>query len=135
MYSIKPGRGPSLMGGIVGIVVAVFGVVWTVGAMSMGAPPFFALFGLAFVGIAIAGVVYNLYNATSRNRMSSFDVTTDREEQDPIAGALGHGEPPRKSPPKSPPAQPRKFPGDHCPFCGAKVAVDFDYCPQCGKDI
>lgn len=68
------------MGGVGGIVVAIFGVIWTIGALSMGAPPFFALFGLLFVVMAIAGVVYNFYNATSRNRMSSFDVTTDGEE-------------------------------------------------------
>ena len=135
MYSVKPGRGPSLMGGIVGIVVAVFGVIWTVRAISMGAPPFFALFGLVFVGMAIAGVVYNLYNATSRNRMSTFDVTTDHEEGDPIADALDDGGASPQSPHSPPSKGPRKFPGEHCPFCGIKVAADFDYCPKCGKDI
>ena len=135
MYSVKPGRGPSLMGGIMGIVVAVFGVIWTVGAISMGAPAFFALFGLLFVGMSIAGVVYNLYNATSRNRISTFDVTTDREEGDPIADALGHGAASPQSSHSPPSKGPRKFPGEHCPFCGIKVAADFDYCPKCGKDI
>jgi xanthosine utilization system XapX-like protein len=123
------------MGGICGIVVAVFGVIWTVGAMSMGAPPVFALFGLVFVGMAVAGVVYNLYNATSRNRISSFEVTTEREEGDPISDALGHGGTSPQSPENTMSKGPRKFPGDHCPFCGAKVAADFDYCPKCGKDI
>ena len=42
MYSLKPGRGPSLMGAVGGIVVAIFGVIWTFAAMSMGARPFFA---------------------------------------------------------------------------------------------
>ena len=135
MYSVKPGRGPSLMGGIGGIVVAVFGVIWTVGAMSIGAPPIFALFGLLFVGMAIAGVVYNLYNATSRNRISTFDVTTHREEGDPIADALDQGAASHQSPHSPPSKGPRKFPGEHCPFCGTKVAADFDYCPKCGKDI
>ncbi len=135
MYSIKPGRGPSLIGGIGGIVAAVFGVIWTVGAMAMGAPLVFALFGLLFVGIAVAGVVYNLYNATSRNRMSSFDVTTEGEERDPIADALGHGGTSRQSPENTMSKGPRKFPGDHCPLCGAEAAADFDYCPKCGKDI
>ena len=120
MHSIKPGRGPSLMGGIVGIVVAVFGVIWTVGAWSAGAPPVFALFGLLFVGLAIAGVVYNLYNATSRNRVSSFDVTTEREEGDPMADALGHGAESRQPPQGAPPEGPRKFPGDHCPFAALR---------------
>ena len=35
MKSIKPGRGPSMMGGVMGIVVAVFGVIWTAAAISM----------------------------------------------------------------------------------------------------
>jgi len=135
MYSVKPGRGPSLMGGVGGVVAAVFGVIWTVGAMSMGAPPFFALFGLLFVGMAIAGVVYNFYNATSRNRMSTFDVTTDNEERDPIANALGHDREPRQSPQGGSSKGPRQFPGEHCPFCGAKAGPDFDFCPKCGKDI
>ena len=123
MYSVKPGRGPALMGGIGGIVVAVFGVVWTVGAMSMGAPPFFALFGLLFVGMAIAGVVYNFYNATSRNRLSTFDVTTDREEGDPIADALGRGGASRQSAQNDSSKGPRKFPGEHCPFCAAELRI------------
>lgn len=135
MYSIKPGRGPSLMGGIGGIIVAVVGVIWTVVAISLGAPVVFALIGVVFTSFVIAGAVYNLYNATSRNRMSDFDITTDGEERDPIADALGHGGTSRQSPEDAMSKGPRKFPGDHCPFCGVKVAADFDYCPKCGKDI
>lgn len=135
MYSVKPGRGPSLMGGVAGIAVAVGGVIWTVFAMSIGAPPFFALFGLLFVGVAIAGVVYNLYNATSPDRMSTFDVTTDDEEGDLIARALGHGGPTPEAPQDGSREGPRKFPGEHCPYCGAKAGPDFDFCPKCGRDI
>lgn len=141
MYSIKPGRGPSLMGGVGGIVAAVFGVGWTIFALSMGAPPLFALFGVVFIVVAIVGVVYNFYNAASRDRMSTFDVTTDAEEGDPIARALGHDPriplPPRaQSPaPAQPATGPRQFPGEYCPFCGTKVGADFNYCPKCGKDI
>jgi xanthosine utilization system XapX-like protein len=123
------------MGGIGGIVAAVFGVIWTVGALSIGAPPFFALFGLVFVGMAIAGAVYNFYNATNRNRMSTFDVTTDVEEGDPIATALGHGRTANQTSPGEVSQRPRKFPGEHCPFCGAKAGPDYDYCSKCGKDI
>jgi len=36
MKSIKPGRGPSMMGGIAGVFVAVFGVFWTIMATAMG---------------------------------------------------------------------------------------------------
>ncbi|MCU0914021.1 MAG: zinc ribbon domain-containing protein [Planctomycetes bacterium] len=134
MYSVKPGRGPSMMGVVGGIAAAVFGVIWMMGAASAGAPPSFTLFGLVFVGLAIAGVVYNACNATQKNRMSEFDITTPDEEQDPIARALGHA--PRAPGNKKPESnEPRKFEGEFCPFCGARARPDFDYCPKCGKDI
>ena len=135
MYGVKPGRGPSLMGGIGGIAVAVFGVFWTFMAMSIGAPPFFALFGLVFVAMAIGGAVYNFYNATSPNRMSTFDITSANEEADPIARALGHDHAPESADPGQGTVGQRKFPGEFCPFCGAKVAADFEFCPKCGRDI
>ncbi|MGQ9778577.1 MAG: zinc-ribbon domain-containing protein [Bacillota bacterium] len=133
MYSVKPGRGPSLMGGIGGIVAAVFGVIWTVGAISMGAPSIFPLFGLVFIVAALGGAVYNFYNAASRNRMSTFDITAGNEETDPIAEALGYADRPASV--DRAPAGPRRFPGEYCPFCGMKVGADFNYCPKCGRDI
>ncbi len=135
MYSIKPGRGPSLIGGVGGLVVAVFGVVWTIGALSMGAPVFFALFGVVFVVMAIAGAVYNFSNAVNRDRMSTFDITSGNEEADPIAKALGYTDQPSRADRNEASAGPRKFPGEFCPFCGAKAGPDFDYCPKCGRDI
>ncbi len=45
-----PSRGASLL---VGLVVAGFGVFWTVTAAGMGAPGFFPLFGVLFVGMAV----------------------------------------------------------------------------------
>lgn len=36
MKSVKPGRGPSFLGGVVGLFMALFGVLWTVVAFSMG---------------------------------------------------------------------------------------------------
>ena len=52
MKSVKPGRGPSMMGGIIGIFVALFGVFWTVMAIASGAA-IMAPFGIIFVVIAI----------------------------------------------------------------------------------
>jgi hypothetical protein len=137
MYSIKPGRGPSLMGCVGAAVVAVFGVIWTVSASGAGAPSVFTLFGIVFVVAAIAGGIVNLYNATSRNRFSTYDITTHREESDPIAEALDlhpkeQGEE-RRPPPA--PGDPRRVEGDYCPYCGGAVDDDFDFCPKCGKDI
>ncbi len=134
MYSVKPGRGPSMMGAVGGIAAAIFGIIWMLGAASAGAPASFVLFGVVFVGLAIAGVAYNVYNATQKDRMSTFDITTENEEQDPVAQALGHApRPPDKE--KTLDQKPRKFEGEFCPFCGAQASPEFDYCPRCGKDI
>ena len=38
MKSIKPGRGPSMMGAVGAAFAVVFGIIWTMAAASMGAP-------------------------------------------------------------------------------------------------
>jgi len=134
MYSVKPGRGPSMMGVVGGVAAAVFGIIWTITATSMGAPGFIVLFGVVFVGLAIAGVIYNAYNATQKNRMSAYDITTRNEEPDPVARALGHA-PRTPEQDRTGENRPRKYEGEFCPFCGAKASPEFNYCPQCGKDI
>ena len=140
MKSIKPGRGPSMMGVIVGIAVAVFGVLWTIGAASittdmggMFAPdPFeqtmsaiFPLFGVVFVIIAIVGVVYNYKNATGKNRYSAYDIVDGNEEPDPLNERFG--------------AEPQQHAGAEesafCPYCGAKIEGDYRYCNKCGKRL
>ena len=128
MYSVKPGRGPSLMGGFAGIVAAVFGVIWILIAGSIGAPPIIRLFGGLFVILAIGSSIYNLINATRRDRMSTFDITTGSEEQDPLTRLIRNSE-------TNGSAGTRKYPGKFCPFCGVEVHEDFDFCPTCGKDI
>lgn len=122
------------MGAVGGVAAAVFGVMWIITASSMGAPGFIVLFGVVFVGVAIASVAYNAYNATQRNRMSTYDITTRSEEPDPIARAMGHA-PPTSERDRTEGSKPRKYEGEFCPFCGAKASPEFNYCPQCGKDI
>jgi hypothetical protein len=49
---------PSSVGSMVGgVVVIVFGIFWTVTAAGMGAPGFFPLFGLVFIGFAVFGMI------------------------------------------------------------------------------
>ena len=67
MKSVKPGRGPSMMGGIMGIAVGLFGVFWTILAVSGGAW-FMAPFGIIFVVIAVVQAIYNFKNAKNPNR-------------------------------------------------------------------
>lgn len=133
-YSVKPGRGPSLMGGVSSLAAAGFGVLWTVFAANMGAPWPFTGFGIIFIFLSLAGAAYHFFNVGSRNRMSSFDIATPGEERDPISHALGYEKELRPGSHNQPSGK-RKIPGDFCPYCGQKVEAHFDFCPQCGKDI
>jgi len=109
VYSVKPGRGPSAMSAVGGVIAIGFGVVWTIlaGALAYGVsialgsdfgeqigilrfiPMVFPLFGVLFIAMGIANVVYSLRNATSPNRYSAVDITTGSEEPDPLNEAFG----------------------------------------------
>ncbi len=128
MKSIKPGRGPSMMGGISSILVAVFGVVWTIGALSMGAGPLFGIFGIIFILMAAVSAVYNLKNATGKNRYSAYDNTEAGEEVDPWNERFGEK---RDYSQQSVNSTESKF----CPYCGVRVEGDFAYCHKCGKKL
>ena len=78
MKHIKPGRGPSMMGGITGIFMIGFGIVWTLFARQVS--PLFALFGVFWTGTAVIATIYNFKNATGKKRYSSFDITDSEEE-------------------------------------------------------
>ena len=53
MKSIKPGRGPSMMGGVVGIFMIGFGILWTV--IAAQASGIFAIFGVLWTCVAKDG--------------------------------------------------------------------------------
>lgn len=126
MKSVKPGRGPSFKGGIIGIFVALFGVVWTILAVSSGAG-FMGVFGLIFVVIAVIQTVYNFKNATSENRYSEFDITDDGEEIDPWNERFGA---------KKEVNREQKSQGSgYCPYCGARADEDYSFCRSCGKKL
>lgn len=91
----------------------------------MGAPPFFVAFGVLFILCAIGGAIYNLYNATSSNRFSVYDITEDGEEPDPLEPNTSHSASTSSSTEK-----PR-----FCPSCGTALKENFEFCPQCGKDV
>ncbi len=131
MKSIKPGRGPSFMSGIAAVGITLFGIIWTFAAASMGAPFFFPLFGIVFIGMGIATAVYNFKNATSRNRYSVFEITNSHDEPDPFdpSSARPHHETPVNR--KNGVAEKSRF----CPYCGAEANPDFEFCKQCGKKL
>lgn len=145
MKSIKPGRGPSMMGGVMAIAVAVFGLLWTVGASSMTAPNYgnigsfddpgfgggfgavFPLFGVVFIFVAVAMAIYNFKNATGKQRYSEYDIVDDEEEEDPLNERFGQK-----------PVDDRKEKGNtslFCPYCGTPLKEDYRFCKKCGKQL
>ncbi len=125
MKSIKPGRGPSMMSGIVGIFMIGFGILWTV--MASQASGIFALFGVLWTSIAVVTTVYNFKNATNKNRYSQFDITNENEEPDPLNQRFGNLQDYSHSNNDSY----NKF----CPYCGASVKDNFNFCNNCGKKL
>ena len=132
------------MGGIAGIGAAIFGVFWTIMAVQMGAPIFFAAFGVIFVVIAISGVVYNLRNATGEKRFSTFDIVDEEEEADPLNERFGQ-QPCSKRPDKdenrtvAEQELSEKSAGggenNFCPYCGAPVKGTYTFFRKCGRRL
>lgn len=132
MKSIKPGRGPSMMGGIGSIAVGIGGVIWTIATASMGAPPFFILFGIMFVVIAVIQAVYHMKNATGENRMSVFDITEN--EPDPMDYYVKSKA--RTSGQSRNQTLNVRSDINFCPNCGEDVADEaVNFCPSCGQAV
>ncbi len=125
MKHIKPGRGPSMMSGILGILMICFGILWTV--LAAQASPVFALFGVIWTCIAVVITVYNFRNATKKNRYSAYDITDSEEEPDPLNRRFGGTQ--SASGFKGDTA--RKF----CPYCGTAVDSTYAFCHSCGKKL
>ncbi len=123
MKSIKPGRGPSMMGGVMSLFMGVFGIIWTVIAAGMGGG-IFALFGVVFILVAVVQAIYHFKNATGKNRYSAYDITDGAEEPDPLNQRFG-GQP-------EPAAEEDSA---FCPYCGTPVEGDYLYCNKCGKKL
>lgn len=125
MKSIKPGRGPSFIDGIVSICAGVFGLIWSIIAVRIGAGPF-ALFGVVFIIISIVNAVYSFKNATGKNRYSAFDITDGNEEPDPLNERFGTQRTNDEEGHKT---------GKYCPYCGSKIENDYKFCNDCGKKL
>ncbi len=115
MKSIKPGRGRSMMGGIGGIFMVLFGIVWTV--MAARTSTEMMIFGALWTSFAALTAIYNIKNAVSKKRYSEYDVTDENEEPDPINERLGETD------------------ANFCPYCGTPVEDDYEFCHNCGKKL
>jgi len=124
MKSIKPGRGPSAMNAVGGIIAGIVGVIWTISAASMGAPPAFIIFGVIFIIMAIIQGIYHAMNATGKHRMSVYDIT--EHEPDPLDPAT------RQTTKQA--NQMRDI--QYCPYCGQHVADEAHvFCSSCGNRV
>lgn len=108
----------------------MFGIIWTCGAASIGAPGFFLLFGVAFIGIGVVNAVYSFKNATGENRYSDFDIVDSDEEPDPLNDRFGSRSDPE---PEVQTGEQGKF--AYCPYCGARLGEDFAFCGTCGRAL
>ena len=124
MKSIKPGRAPSMMGGVAGIFMIIIGIGWTVAASQLHW--LMALFGICWTGIAVSNTIYNFKNAKGKNRYSAYDIVDGSEEPDPLNQRYGNTSTPYQRPGTS-----SRF----CPYCGKETNPDFDFCPGCGKQL
>lgn len=136
MRSVKPGRGPSAMGAVGGVIAIAFGVLWTIVAYNLtqnspfsGFSVIFPLFGVLFIIVGIVNTIYSAGNAVRRDRYSLLDITDDREEPDPLNQEFGRQRPAEAEPADSDDAI------HFCPHCGAKVSPGFEFCPRCGKRL
>ena len=129
MKSIKPGRGPSMMNAVGSLIGIVFGIIWTCAAASMGAPGFFPLFGLVFIGIGVVNAIYSFKNATGDNRYSAYDIVDEDEEPDPLNEHF------RRQCDDVPPDPPADGSARFCPYCGGPIQGDYAYCPHCGRSL
>lgn len=155
MKSIKPGRGPSMLGAIIAVALVVFGLLWVVMASDItssfpggsgdaiiiegnnmfqdfSAPmssigTIFPLFGLVFVAIAVVMAIYHFKNATGKNRYSVFDIVDGDEEPDPLNERYGND-------PQTDSGEKTDAPA-FCPYCGNDLKEDHIYCDRCGKKV
>ena len=126
MKSVKPGRAPSAIGAWGAVVAVVFGIFWIFMTARMGAPVIFPVFGLLFVITGVIIGVYHFKNATGRNRYSTFDITEDGEETDPLNARFS-------APP--PDDGDRDGASAFCPYCGAPAETQYAFCRNCVKRL
>ena len=133
MKSIKPGRFNSGQGIVAAVIGLVFAVFWTIGSVGYGAPIIFPVFGVGFIVLMITELIKNVHNFTNKNRYSEFDIVDSTEEPDPFNQYFDDMRYRSKDSTAS------EYNNDeeavYCPYCGTKIAQDFEYCPKCGKKL
>ena len=129
MMKNKPGKG-SLVTGLIGIGVAIFGIIWTFEAYSItkdspfGSQPSIILIaaGILFVVIAILGAIRGFRNGSEEDRNE--ENLTGREAEENLVNRITQAVKENQ--------MPREKSKWNCPYCGTAVHEDEAFCPACG---
>lgn len=138
MKSIKRGRGNALFGGILALLMSIGPFT-----MALSADGVFSEFSMiaALIGVVmVASGVFNIYSATRRHRFSEFDITDGDEEPDPLnryfsgedadVASGDAGDATRMAGDRTSAQR-----GAYCPYCGAQVDSDYEFCASCGRKL
>lgn len=128
MKSIKPGRFNSGQGIIRALIGVIFAIFWTIMAVSSGAPIIFPVFGIGVTVLMVTELIKNIHNFTNKNRYSEFDIVDSSEEPDPWNEKFNSQQADMDFPAENEESL-------YCPYCGVKIAHDFEFCPKCGKKL
>lgn len=103
---VRPGRGRSLLGGVMALIVTFAGVAMMSSMRGMGGPFSFFIWIWLAIGLSAAGMAF--YNAFSREGLPLYEVDMDR---------------------------PQSQEGSFCPQCGKRIGPDDAFCRHCGQRL
>jgi hypothetical protein len=89
MYELKEGRGPAFLSALGSLFMVGFAVLWVGLCVSLGAPIWFTLFGVLFGLFALVLAGYQFWAATTKQRPDLYDLTSNKEEPDPLNRRFG----------------------------------------------
>lgn len=134
-FSIKRGRVRSAQNAMGSAFGVVFSIIWTVVAIKIGAPWFFALFGVMFIAMSAVNAFINIKNATSQNRYSEFDVMDINSEPDPWDEKFADKPEAAAIEVINNAMETEKAETRFCPYCGTETENDFEFCRSCGRQL
>ncbi|MCH4887493.1 hypothetical protein EZV73_07915 [Acidaminobacter sp. JC074] len=111
---------------VVKMLSAAFGIVfaffWTGTAVRMGAPKFFVLFGVFFIGMSIYQFVTQIKHLTKKRHKVSESLDDDNRQVEALL------ERDVKSP-----VETKSY--NFCPECGEQLKKKYKRCPACGDKL
>ena len=132
------GSGEAIFGSVFGVLFMLY---WTGGVIKRRGPLLMVAIGVMMLAVMIKGLFDNIkayrrrkkemdfygqtvYTDTSASNADPWDSRYTQETQQTFSGKLGDI------------YQYTDREGNiYCPYCGVKIAHDFEYCPKCGRKL